>query len=176
MDSLVSKKYTKALVEAIGLKEIHKTLEILEFLANCFKDSKFAGIVNSPTIPKNKKISLILSIIDIKNQKIINFLNLLNQKNRLNEIPFIYDELKKYLKEQNNEYELIVSSSFKLDSKDLEDIKKEIGSRLGISLYTTQKIMDTEGIKLFVDGKSVETSFLKSGFSNSLRNHILKAF
>ncbi|RAX54076.1 hypothetical protein CCY99_05185 [Helicobacter sp. 16-1353] len=176
MNSLVSKKYTKALVSAIGIKGASKALDTLYLISNCFSDAKFSAIVNSPTVSKSKKESLILSVVEIKDKKIINFIKILNQKNRLSEIPLICDELKRYINSSNNEYELIVYSSFKLDSKDLEHIKKEMGKRLGVSLYATEKPMDTEGVRLFVDGISVETSFLKNGFSNSLRNYILKAF
>lgn len=176
MNSISSKKYTKALVSSIGIKEASKALDTLQLISNCFSDNKFSAIVNSPTIQKSKKEAFILSVTEIKDKKIINLIKLLNQKNRLGEIPLICNELKRYIDSSNNTYELVVYSSFKLDSKDLEHIKKELSKSLGVSLYTTEKPMNTEGIKLFVDGIGVETSFLKNGFSNSLRNYILKAF
>lgn len=176
MNSLASKKYTKALVSAIGINGASKALDTLQLISSCFEDSQFSAIVNSPTISKSKKEDFILSVTKIKDKKIINFIKLLNQKNRLDEIPSICDELRKYINYSKNEYELMVYSSFKLDSKDLEHIKEELSKRLGVSLYATEKSMDEEGVRLFVDGIGVETSFSKSGFSNSLRNYILKAF
>lgn len=176
MTSIVSKKYTKALIDSVGPRETKSALDVFKTLNDCFTDSKFNYIVNSPTIKKDEKESFILSIIDTKYKKIINFIKLLNQKNRLSEIPFIYDELKQSINFGNNEYELIIQSSFDVDSNDQERIKKELSKKLGVSLYVTKKHMDIEGIKLFIDGISVETSFLKTGFSSNLRKHILKAF
>lgn len=177
MKSLSSKRYTKALVLAIDKKdELTKTLKILQMITKYFEDLEFSTIINSPTIPKSKKEAFILSIANIKDKKIINFIKLLNQKNRLSEIPEICDELRKFINSMNNEYELVVTSSFNLNQKDLEKIKNELSKKLNISLYIVEKTTQTEGIKLFVDGISVETSFSKNGFSNSLRNHILKAF
>lgn len=176
MNSIPAKKYTKALVEALGIKEIDKALEILDSISKCFGDKKFNSIINSPTMPKHKKLEFITSIFDIKDKKILNFLKLLNQRNRLDEIPNIYDELNRHIRAKNNEYELLVLSSFEMDSKDIDSIKKKLGEKLGISLYATHKKMDIEGVKLFVDGVGVETSFLKNSFSNNIKHHILKAF
>lgn len=176
MTSIVSKKYTKALVDSIGLEEARSVIDIFRLVSDCFKNEKFNFIINSPTIKKSEKESFILSIIDTKDEKIINFIKLLNHKNRLNEIPFIYDTLRKSVNSSNNEYELVIQSSFDIDSNDQEEIKNELSKKLGVSLYVTKKHMAMEGIKLFVDGISVETSFLKNRFSNSLKSHILKAF
>lgn len=176
MNSIPAKKYTKALVEALETKEMKKALELLDSISKCFNNKKFNSIINSPTMPKQKKFDFITSIFDIKDKKILNFLKLLNQKNRLDEIPNIYDELNRYIHAKNNEYELLVLSSFEIDSKDINDIKKKLGDKLGISLYATYKKMDIEGVKLFVDGVGIETSLLKNSFSNNLKHHILKAF
>ena len=70
----------------------------------------------------------------------------------------------------------MIYSSFDIDTNDQEYIKNELSKRLGVSLYVTKKHMEMEVVRLFVDGISVETSFLKNGFSNSLKNYILKAF
>ncbi len=176
MISSVSKKYTKALVDAIDSKDISGVIDILKFLSNCFNNEQFKYIINSPMINKDKKESFIFSLINVRDKKIINFIRLLNIKNRLNEIPFIYNELQKYVNIGNNEYELIIYSSFDIDSKSQEYIRSELSKRLGVSLFATKKYMEMEGIKLFVDGISLETSFLKNGFSNSLKKYILKAF
>ena len=181
MTSIVSKKYTKALLDSIGAKKItsvkiKNALNALKMLNDCFANDKFDYIIKSPTIKKDEKESLLLSIINTKDKKIINFIKILNQKNRLNEIPFIYEELKKSIDSNNNEYELTIQSSFEIDSKDEEHIKKELSKKLGVSLKVVKKHMDIEGIRLFVDGISVESSFLKYGFSSNLKKHILKAF
>lgn len=176
MNTMVSKKYTKALIEALGAKKAIQAIEILYTLSQCCSDTKFQSIINSPTLPKKQKESFVLSVANTKDKKIINFLKLLIQKNRLNIIPSIYDELKNSLNLSKNEYEVIVYSSFKLDSKDLDMIKDRLSSKLGVSLYITEKSMKTEGLRIFIEGMSVEASFLKDRFTSGIRSHILKAF
>ena len=175
-----AKKYTRALVAAIGQKDANKALEALQKLSSCFKDSVFSGIIGSPAVSKAKKEEFILSFLEggkgVANEKIINFLRLLNQKNRLSEIPQICDELRRLISANKNEYELVVSSSFKLTKADLEHIKTQTAERLGVSLVVREKHSDIEGLKLFVDGIGVESSFLKGAFTNSLRGYILQAF
>ena len=104
MFSMVSRKYTKALVDSIGFQNIKEAMNTLKTLSSCFNDEKFKYIISSPTIKKEKKESFIISLIDTEDKKIINFIKLLNCKNRLNEIPFIYNELQKYVNINNNDY------------------------------------------------------------------------
>lgn len=179
MNSVVSKKYTKALIAVLGeknSKDIAEALKILGELSACFGNAKFSAIINAPTLQKSQREAFLLSVVESKNKKLLNFLKLLNQKNRLNLIPEIHDELQKLLGTNKNEYELVVYSSFKLDKKDLANIKERLSQKLGISLFVTEKQMDTEGVRLFVDGMSVETAFLKDSFSSNLKAHILRAF
>lgn len=176
MNTIVAKKYTKALVNALKDSEVKEMLKLLESMAKSFENAQFFGIMDSPFVPKSKRLQLLLEIFKINDKKSVNFLKLLNEKNRLNEIPNIYDELNRYIRAKNNEYELIVQSNFTLDSKDLDNIKKKLEQRLKISLYVSQKKSNIEGIKLFVDGMGVEGAFLKQSLTNGIKNHILKAF
>lgn len=176
MNSIPAKKYTKALVSALKGTEIENALKLLEEITKSFEDVQFYGVINSPFVLKSKRLELVLEAFNIKDKKLVNFLRLLNEKNRLSEIPNIYEELNRYIRAKNNEYELIVQSNFTLDSQDLEHIKKKLEQRLKVSLYVSQKKSNIEGIKLFVDGMGVESAFLKQNFSNGIKNHILKAF
>lgn len=180
MNTIVAKKYTKALVNALkegkAEGEVNEALKLLESMAKSFENAQFSSIMDSPFVPKTKRLQLLLEIFKIKDKKIVNFLKLLNEKNRLNEIPNIYDELNRYIRAKNNEYELIVQSNFTLDTKDLDNIKQKLEQRLKVSLYVSQKKSNIEGIKLFVDGMGVEGAFLKQSLTNGIKNHILKAF
>ncbi len=176
MNSIPAKKYTKALVSALKDSEIESALKLLEKMANNFADSQFCSVMDSPFVQKSKRLELVLEAFNIKDKKLINFFRLLNEKNRLSEIPNIYEELNRYIRAKNNEYELIVQSNFTLDSSDLEHIKKQLERKLKVSLFVSQKKSNIEGIKLFVDGMGLEGAFLKQSFTNGIKNHILKAF
>ena len=176
MNTLVAKKYTKALVSALKDSEIKDALNLLGQIAKSFMDAQFYGVINSPFVLKSKRLKLLLEIFKIQDKKLVNFLKLLNEKNRLCEIPNIYDELNRYIRAKNNEYELIVQSNFVLDSGDLESIKQKLEQRLKVKLYPSHKKSNIEGIKLFVDGMGVEGAFLKQSLTNGIKSHILKAF
>lgn len=179
MNTIAAKKYTKALVSALKDSEIKEAVDLLGRIAKGFEDAQFYGVIDSPFVLKSKRLELVLGIFgldSVKDKKLVNFLKLLNEKNRLCEIPSIYDELNRYIRAKNNEYELIVQSNFALDSKDLESIKQKLEQRLKVKLYVSQKKSNIEGIKLFVDGMGVESAFLKQSLTNGIKSHILKAF
>ena len=158
MNTLVAKKYTKALVSALKDSEIKEAVALLGRIAKGFENAQFYNVINSPFVLKSKRFELILGIFGLdltKDKKLVNFLKLLNEKNRLCEIPNIYDEL---------------------DSKDLESIRQKLEQRLKVKLYVSQKKSNIEGIKLFVDGMGVEGAFLKQSLTNGIKSHILKAF
>lgn len=170
------KRYTKAILGAFSENELEEMLRIFKSLSLCFDNEKFNSIINSPTISKKKKEEFIINLAESKNKKIINLLKILVGKNRLNLIPEICDNLNNVIKSKNNEYELVVSSSFNLTKKDIETLQNKLGSKLGLKLYATQKQLESEGIKLFVGGVSMECGLLKNSFENNLKNHILKSF
>ena len=179
MNTLVAKKYTKALVSALKDSEIKDAVALFGRIAKGFENAQFYNVINSPFVLKSKRFELILGIFGLdltKDKKLVNFLKLLNEKNRLCEIPNIYDELNRYIRAKNNEFELIVQSNFVLDSKDLESIRQKLEQRLKVKLYVSQKKSNIEGIKLFVDGMGVEGAFLKQSLTNGIKSHILKAF
>lgn len=176
MNSIPAKKYTKALVSALSDKEIQGVLKVLQSISAIFGNKDFSDIINSPSLPAQKKLDFLLGIATIKDKKLLNFIKILNAKNRLCEIPNIYEELNRYIRAKNNEYELVVQSNFALDSSDLEHIKKQLERKLKVSLFVSQKKSNIEGIKLFVDGMGLEGAFLKQSFTNGIKSHILKAF
>ncbi len=176
MNSIPAKKYTKALLGALKGSEVENALKLLEKMSRSFEDAQVYGVINSPFVLKSKRLELVLEAFGVQDKKLVNFLRLLNDKNRLSEIPNIFEELNRYIRAKNNEYELIVQSNFALDSSDLEHIKQRLEHKLKVKLYVVQKKSNIEGIKLFVDGMGVESAFLKQSFTNGIKNHILKAF
>lgn len=173
---MIAKRYTKALLGALNDKEISSAVKLLESICKSFADTQFFNILNSPFVPKNKKFDLLIEAFKIKDKKMLNFIKALSEKNRICEIPRIYEELNRYIRAKNNEYELVIQSNFALDSKSLEDIKGKLERKFGVSLVATHKKSSVDGIKIFIDELGVEGAFLKQNFANSLKSHILKAF
>lgn len=175
MQSVATKKYVKSLIQSVGIDKIEEIAKILCELSLFYND-KLLDLIRSPIIKKADKENFIISLTNIKNKEVINLIRLLSAKNRLAIIPSIYDELERAIRIYNNEYELCIYSSFKLTKKDLDEIRESMQKRLGVRLYVTQKKMEAHGIRLFVDGISVEITLLRDNVINSLKNYILKAF
>lgn len=176
MMSNIHKRYAKALFSAVGSDDLQGVLEVLNRLRLCFAMDKFVEIINSPFVSKNQKEEFVISILESNDTRIINFIKILTQKNRLNEIPYIVDEIKRYVSSDDNEYELLIQSSFDLSTDDVENIKSTLSGKMNTSLCANSKHMDSEGIKLAVAGVNLEASLLKSTLSKDLKSHILKAF
>ncbi|MGX3010760.1 F0F1 ATP synthase subunit delta [Helicobacter sp. 23-1044] len=173
---MIAKRYTKALVNALNEKEIATAIKVLESISKSFADSAFLNIINSPFIPKARKCELLIETFKIKDKTLKNFIKALSEKNRLCEIPRIYDELNRHIRAKNNEFELIVQSNFALDSKSLSEIKQKLEQKFGVSLVATHKKSNVDGIKIFIDELGVEGAFLKQSLTNGIKSHILKAF
>lgn len=173
---MIAKRYTKALVSSLNDKEINVAVKLLESISKSFADSQFFHIINSPFVPSVRKFDLLVDIFKIKDKKLLNFIKILSQKNRICEIPNIYEELNRHIRAKNNEYELVVQSNFVLDAKSLQEIKDKLEKKFGVTLIATQRKGSVDGIKIFIDELGVEGAFFKQSFTNGLKNHILKAF
>lgn len=173
---MIAKRYVKALVSALNEKELDSAIKLFESIAKSFAEAEFANIINSPFVPKARKFELIIEVFKIKDKKLLNFIKALSDKNRLGEILRIKDELNRYIRAKNNQYELVVQSNFTLDAKSLDEIKTKLEQRFGTSLIATHKKSSIDGIKIFIDELGVEGAFVKQNFTNGIKNHILKAF
>ena len=173
---MIAKRYVKALVGALNEKEIDSALKVFENISKSLLNTEFANIINSPFVPKARKFELIIDAFKIKDKKLQNFIKALSDKNRLGEIGRISEELNRYIRAKNNQYELVVQSNFALDAKSINDIKTKLEQKFGTSLIATHKKSNVDGIKIFIDELGVEGAFLKQSFTNGIKNHILKAF
>lgn len=173
---MIAKRYVKALVSALNEKELDSAVKLFESISKSFADVEFANIINSPFVPKARKFELVIEVFKIKDKKLLNFIKALSDKNRLSEIERISEELNRYVRAKNNQYELVIQSNFALDKKSIDEIKAKLEQKFGTSLIATHKQSNIDGIKIFIDELGVEGAFLKQSFSNGIKNYVLKAF
>ena len=173
---MIAKRYVKALVGALNEKELDSAIKLFENIAKSLAEAEFANIINSPFVPKARKFELVIEVFKIKDKKLLNVIKALSDKNRLGEIGRISEELNRYIRAKNNQYELVVQSNFALDEKSINEIKAKLEQKFGTSLIATHKQSNIDGIKIFIDELGVEGVFVKQNFANGLKNHILKAF
>ncbi len=176
MDTLIAKRYVKALIEAVGEKRIVEVTESLENIAKAFEDVKFARLMISPEIKKSQKEELVLAIIGKKSdRKLINFIKVLNVHGRLGLIPQIVHLLQKELQKRANRYEGVVESSVKLYKKQITELQNALSKYVNATVVLHQVKSKEKGVKVVIEDLGLEASFSKERVASDMITHILKA-
>lgn len=176
MKELVAKRYAKALVEAIGTEKLVAVLEWLQGARKAFEVETFRELLGSPQAPKELKTQVVLEVLGEGEAKFINFIKALAEKNRLELIPEICQELDRLIAVNRNEYKAVLTTQEAFDEATLKALEETLAKKLQAKLAITQKLGEFDGVKLVVEDLGVEVSFSREKFVNDLRNHILKAF
>lgn len=176
MKELVAKRYAKALIEAIGTEKLVAVLEWLQGARKAFEVETFRELLSSPQAPKELKTQVVLEVLGEGEAKFINFIKALAEKNRLELIPEICQELDRLIAVNRNEYKAVLTTQEAFDEATLKALEETLAKKLQAKLAITQKLGEFDGVKLVVEDLGVEVSFSREKFVNDLRNHILKAF
>ncbi len=173
MSNVIAKKYVKALVNSMDEKTLISTYESLESLIPAFGNKKFNNILSSSDVSNLKKGEFIISLLKSPDEKFTNFIKLLSSNRRLNEIPTITKELSNQIAKQNNQFEGVLISNFKVDKNDIVDIETNISKKLNTTIKLENKVSDYPGIKVEVESLGVEVSFSKDRLKAQMAEHIL---
>ncbi len=175
MNELIAKRYVKALMECLDKKELKDFLNPLEQLSTLYDSEKFQFIIQSPDVSKEEKRELVLSIVDSKNEKVINFIKLLSENDRLLVIPHIKKELKDQVLQIENIYKGTVLSNWEMDKEDLKKLEDSFSKKFDGTIELECKKCDYPGIKIELDALGVEASFSIERLKAQITEHILKA-
>lgn len=175
MKEIVSKKYINALF-ALKLKktELDKILAYFEILTKAFENAKFVNIILMPSVDTQKKLDLLLSLIDDKSPKFTNFLKLLAENGRLALIPQIAGDFKAALALQREEFRGEVDANFSITKADLTLLQEKSSQKFGVELNLVKGDADFDGVKLSIESLGVEVSVSKSKIATQMQKHILK--
>ncbi len=175
MNSIIAKRYVKALMKSLTDKEIEEVYKGLLGLVPAFSDHKFRDILLSPDISKDEKEKFVLSALNTKNQKIINFIKLLVSHKRLMEIPAIVDELDYQLSLKRNEFKGVIISNFKMKKAEIEKLEKTFSKKFNSTIKLENEVTDYPGIKVEIGALGVEVGLSQDRLKAQLLQHILKA-
>ena len=175
MSEAIGKKYIKALIASIGDKDLSAVNDALASLSSAFSSPKFNNIILSSDISKADKESFVLSMLEKPDVKLTNFIKLLVENARLSDIPAMSKELKKQIAIKNNEYHGLLISNFKVDSKQIADIEKNLSSKLGSTIKLENRVSDYPGLKVEIEDLGVEVGLSTARVKTQLVEHILKS-
>lgn len=175
MNDLVAKRYVKALIDGRNSQVVNNISVNLNTISSAFSDEKFISIISSPEVADYAKVDLIISLVDLADETLKNFIKLLGEKRRLSLLPLIANELNVQIAKMNNNYVGVVYTNQELSNDYVSSIEEQFSKKFDVKLSLSQKVCDYDGIKVDIDGLGVEISFSKERLKSQLIDHILKA-
>lgn len=171
----IAKKYAKALVNSVDNKTLETIFQKLQQLVPAFKDKKFISIVQSSEITKAQKTDFLLGMLDMKDEKLENFIKLLVEKKRIDLIPAIVTELNKALEEKTNTYHGNLISSEKVADKEIQEIEKVLSKKFDATIKLDNVVSDYSGMKVEIENLGVEIAISTDRIKQQIAQTILSA-
>jgi len=175
-EELIAKRYTKPLIEMCDPAELENLSELLNNVAEAFKNEKFNIIMNSSEIKSDAKTQLILDMVAPANSQMVNnLIKLLAENGRLELIPALACELKREIARSKRMYKGRIYSDSAIDQGSVDVIARDLGNKVGATIALEYVPAQYDGIRVEVDELNVEINFSKSRLNAQLVEHILKA-
>ncbi len=176
MAALVAKRYVKALLDGENAEDMAAMSSIFNALSTEFENESFVDFITAPMISSSVKEEILLAAVEkAKSEKINNFLKLLAEKNRLELIPMIADQISKEISIAKNAYSGKILSDSDMDAKTIESLSAGLGKKVDANISLEFVKTDFDGIKVEVEDLGIELNFSKERINSSLIDHILKA-
>jgi len=176
MEELIAKKYIKAMVSGSDVATLKNLSLVFSTLADSFKDSNFSKIFENPYVSiKDKEAILLEAVRGVKSNEVNNFIKLLVEKNRINLIPAIAEEMRKKLADMTKTYQGTIYSDTNIDKKTIDKLSNSLSKKFDSKIKLVFEKDDFDGIKVDVDDLGIELNFSKTRISNQMIEHIIKA-
>ncbi len=175
MGNQIAKKYVNALIRSCSDKELNQLYKELKDLSLVYSEDRFMNIILSPDVKNLEKENFVLSLVDNKNKKFVNFLKLLSQNDRLELIPLICDELRYQVAVKNNKFNGIIMSDFKITKAKIKTLEESFSSKFNSTIKLEKSEEEYSGVKVEIDDLGVEVSFSLERLKAQMSEHILKA-
>lgn len=176
MSELIAKRYTRALLESVGVQGLSRVCAPLYRIKEAFSVPLFASLVNSPHVESSVVFGVVSDIGGDLDVKISNLLRLLSEKSRISLIPEICKEIDRLIAASKNQYPATLFAQEPLDQAVLGKLENLLSKKLGVTLVLSQQVEKINGVRLVVDALGVEVSFSQERFVHDLKSYILKAF
>ncbi|MCH3697882.1 F0F1 ATP synthase subunit delta [Campylobacter lari] len=172
MEKVIAKTYAKAILERNDFENFYSNL--LE-LSSAFASNKFIDILNSYEIKQDKKLELILSLLDNPSDAFKNFINLIVDNKREMLIPEIIKELSEQKASKENTFLGQVYSKEKLSEEEIKNLEEKLSLKFNAKIRLDSKISDNDSVKISLDGLGYEISFSMQSLKTKMNEYILKA-
>lgn len=173
MGRSAAKKYAKVLTQNANKDQVNGVKEYLKALAALFKSAKFKDTVLSPLVSAEEKSTLLLGK-ENGNQTLSNLIKLLIETNRLELIPYIYEELRLADAVASNRFEGFIYSAQDIDKATLDELKSNVSRKYDATIDFKQVRSDEEGFRVEVPDLGIEVSFSQGRLKSQLIQHILR--
>lgn len=173
MSRAAAKKYAKVLIQNTSKDEIVEIKDFLSSIVSLFKDSKFKHTILSPLVTMDEKYEMLLGKQAPKNT-LANLIRLLIEKDRIELIPHIYEELRLAQAVESNSFNGFVYSSQELDPKTIDELKNSISKKVNARVDFKQIKSNNIGFKAEVPDLGLEISFSQARLKSQLIQHILR--
>jgi len=176
MKELIAKRYVKALKGSSDIGLLEDVSMVLSSLAESFKDDKFIAIIDNPNVSANDKSEILLEAVkSAKSNQINNLIKLLVENKRINIIPAMAEEMRKYLAKSTRIYQGIIYSDSDIDDKLISELSNSLGKKLDSTISLVFVKNDFDGIKVDIDDLGIEINFSKARINSQMIEHIVKA-
>jgi len=176
MNTLIAKKYAKALLELkdISLEDVQEQINAIAEVIN--SNSEVKSFLESPLIKSDAKYKAIVEPIKEKlDPKVVALLELMAQKGRLSLIPELSAILSKEIMIRSNKFKGIVESNEDIDDTLKAKLEKKLEAYSGAEIELEFIKDDIDGVKVEVSDLGLELNFSKESVKKALLEHIQKA-
>jgi len=176
MEELIAKRYVKALLSGSDVVFAQNITVVFESLAKSFSNEKFLNIVGSTEVDAAKKADLLLEAVKpAESERVNNFIKLLVEHKRINIIPAIAEELRKYVANATKTYNGTVYSDTEIQTNVLNDLSNGLSKKYDSKIVLAFEKIDFNGVKVEVDDLGIEINFSKDRINSQIIEHIIKA-
>jgi len=175
MSEMIAKRYVKALIKSVDLKELSNVSSSLRSIVPAFKDLKVRTILVSNDTSTDEKVEFIVSMMENVDNKVLNLLKLLGDYGRLELLPTISKELDFEVAKLLNTHKGIVISGNALSDDKILNIANNLSKKYDTTIELENLVSDYNGIKVEIESLGLEIGFSSDRLKAQLSEHILKA-
>lgn len=159
---LVEKRYAQALLELSGEDTEELRQELEGFVDIYSSDKSFSSFLLDPTVKTDNKQTAIKNIFTGRLSKnMLNFVLLLVEKQRIRNMPQIYEQYVTLINERANILQMKVITAVPIEEQQLNSIKEKFKNKYNASAVNATEIVDASiigGVKVIIGDKVYDGS------------------
>jgi len=141
-ESLIAKRYARALLKVVGENKMTETAQQVEEIASLFKEVHIGKVLSSPVVPQDLIINVMENVAgQIKApEDMKKFLKSLVKAGRIKMLPNISRAFQEICDQKQNIVRATMSTAVKIDQQKLESISEVLEKKLNKTIKTTSRI------------------------------------